>query len=81
MNENDLPEDENSIIFPNPVKDKFQIDGKNFSVEEMTLYDVSGKEIKSFRSSDADISEVPAGIYFLKVKTDSGELSKKIIKE
>lgn len=66
-------------VYPNPVLDKLTIkaDGKILKTE---LYSFEGKLIKSGNSSAFDFSSVPKGVYLLKVTTDKGISTHKIIK-
>ncbi len=58
-------------IYPNPTKDLLKIDASIFSAYTVKLLDLMGKEVdsKSFNGSsfDDDISNLPSGIYFVKV--------------
>lgn len=61
-------------IFPNPVQDYVNIESdKNFVVYE--IIDESGKMVvsKDFNSSKIDISNLKAGVYFIKLKSLSNE--------
>lgn len=83
---NSLSVDEFSMnkisVTPNPAQDFVNI---NFpqSVSDFTteLYDISGKLIlKSSNIEKLNISELHSGIYILKISTDNGTVSKRIIK-
>ncbi|WP_417428792.1 T9SS type A sorting domain-containing protein [Halpernia sp.] len=69
-------------VFPNPVSDVLNLDSTD-KVELMQLFDASGKLIKTFRNPEksANVSNLKKGIYVLKVKTDKGTSSTKIIKK
>lgn len=61
-------------IFPNPVQDYVNIESdKNFVAYE--IIDESGKMVvsKDFNSSKIDISNLKAGVYFIKLKSLSNE--------
>ncbi|RIA08620.1 putative secreted protein (Por secretion system target) [Flavobacteriaceae bacterium MAR_2010_72] len=68
---------------PNPVKSSFRV---NAIVNNLKLYDVSGKLVKTFEGhfsehNDFDISELNQGLYFAKIETNSGQTStSKLIK-
>ncbi|MDB4728527.1 aryl-sulfate sulfotransferase [Saprospiraceae bacterium] len=74
-------------IFPNPATDHFQIEIEfnKFTEFNMELYDSSGKKIKEFKGRNHFIrqsinsSSFPNGFYFLKVKTEMGVFTKRII--
>jgi len=66
-------------IFPNPVSQTLYIFTKQ-TLEIITLYDVLGKEVyASKHSNQIDVSRYQQGLYFLKVKTNMGSITKKII--
>ncbi|MBO6212553.1 T9SS-dependent choice-of-anchor J family protein [Algoriella sp.] len=69
-------------VYPNPVEADFKIDlpatAKNIKVE---VVDLTGKKVASFDKADSyNISNLPKGVYILKVKGDS-EFTQKIIKK
>jgi hypothetical protein len=69
---------------PNPVKNLLTIENSTV-IDEATLFSVTGKIIlnKKINSlhSDLDLSNVAAGIYLLKVKSEGREKTIKIVKE
>lgn len=73
-------------IYPNPTKDKLTIQfGMNFSNATGVLNNVLGQTIYDFYTVTAiheiDLSFLPTGIYFLKLKNISGQKTIKIVKE
>lgn len=68
------------VIYPNPVQDKLSVNRDFISVD---LFDITGKKISSFSYQDTpiDLSHVNEGVYILKILTDEGEFTNKIIKE
>ncbi len=68
--------EKNINIYPNPVKTDFFIDftSSDFKNIQSELYNSEGKRIKSFTLKEANslinISDIPSGIYFLKIRTD-----------
>jgi hypothetical protein len=71
-------------IYPNPASDIITIDTKTEIIESIKIFDISGKLINdygnSYSSSEKlDISNYAKGTYFLKVKTESGLTTKKIV--
>lgn len=81
--ENDIANNKFSI-YPNPAKDKFEV--INSTNEEFTVKVISTSgnviinEKKSFNSKSVNISNLPKGIYIVKVSTDSKTVTKKLIK-
>lgn len=69
-------------LYPNPSGTYFEIQNVNrISLETIELYDISGKKLKQFTVSERYvIDELVSGIYFVKIITESSEITKKIIK-
>ena len=66
--------------YPNPVQDKLFIDGPNGII---TLTTVGGRKVIEQTHdihSNVDFSALPSGIYVLKIATENGTVTKKIIK-
>ncbi|MFA6151675.1 MAG: T9SS type A sorting domain-containing protein [Chitinophagaceae bacterium] len=79
-------------IYPNPVKNQFTIslNLKSAAKVTATLYDISGREIKSLiaqnfsggsHSQQIDIKNLPAGTYLVKITADNTTVTQKIIVE
>jgi len=70
-------------IYPNPTKAELRIESGNLRVESVEIVDIAGKTLMSQMSSlsQINVANLPAGTYFVKLKTDKGELTKKVIKE
>jgi hypothetical protein len=69
---------ENIKIYPNPVKDELRIESGDLKIESVEILDLSGKKIST---NSIDVSPLPQGIYFVKLETEKGIVTKKIIKE
>jgi uncharacterized repeat protein (TIGR03803 family) len=71
-------------IYPNPVQGLIYID-KNLDVKinKLSIYNIVGGLVKQFKPSQTElqINELPTGVYLLKIETNQGNISKKIIKE
>ena len=78
-------------VYPNPTSGELRI--KNYelgigtlSEVEVEVFDIYGKKLSSNHLINTssnhliNISGLPAGVYFLKISTDAGEVVKKIIK-
>jgi hypothetical protein len=62
------------------VQNTFQIKTSE-KVDEVSLYSVTGKKVAHFNSQqDYDISQIPTGIYFVKIQSNKGESIQQIIK-
>ncbi|MET2985845.1 alpha-amylase family glycosyl hydrolase [Aureibaculum conchae] len=69
-------------IYPNPVTDEFKI---NHQTNTVNIYDISGRLVKSFKgnfeSNNAfDISDLKPAFYLLKLQSEQGVATKKLIK-
>jgi uncharacterized repeat protein (TIGR01451 family) len=74
----------NFAYYPNPVKNVLTF-SNTLTIDEITLISIKGetiltKKINALRS-EIDLSNISAGVYFLKVKSDGKEKTIKIIKE
>lgn len=72
-------------VYPNPVKDVLNIKaGESLSIEKIEVTDINGRVIyinhKAGNSTEIQASDWTNGIYILKVFTDKGVHSEKIIK-
>jgi hypothetical protein len=71
--------------YPNPSNGQVNLTMTNPRNAMVTITDVLGNELKhySFKASDMnpsiDLGDYKDGIYFIKVKTDAGESSKRIV--
>lgn len=75
---------ENAIqLYPNPSNGQVFINGNQMAMDKVTIYDVCGKMIKTVPAEDTmlsiDLSDCPAGVYFVKISTKSGEVTKKLM--
>ncbi|MBS4060102.1 MAG: T9SS type A sorting domain-containing protein [Bacteroidetes bacterium] len=72
-------------VYPNPTKDILNIDFGNENIQNVTLVQSAGKELKTYIMNDKiskiDLSDFESGIYFLKIKTSSSTIIKKIVIE
>jgi hypothetical protein len=79
---------ENSIyVYPNPSNGIFTLVSGSNEIDEIKVFDVTGKVImskKEFSSSDSqifiDITSASQGIYFLKITANNQSIVKRIIK-
>ena len=61
-------------IYPNPSKNNIFIDSKD--LQTINIYDISGMLVKQLANTNhqIDISNLKAGIYFLKAESVDGEI-------
>jgi len=74
----------NSRIYPNPATDKIYIECTNNNAIEISLFDIAGKQVRQpikteNPKTEIDVRTLHQGIYFVKVNTSEGVLTKKIV--
>ena len=73
-----------TVLFPNPATNNVNINC-NCNIKKVELLDVQGRLLstKSVNSNQTmlDISSYNNGVYFVKVISDKGETTEKVIKE
>jgi hypothetical protein len=70
-------------IYPNPATDLLSVDVGELEAGNLSLYNMVGqlqlKKAIDSRVNTLDVSIFPAGTYFIKVSTDEGSISKKVL--
>ena len=67
-------------IYPNPTSEHIKIDGVD-GVTKIKVFNLQGKLIKEVDANQANIKELPAGMYLVNFYTDFNVFSRKIIKK
>lgn len=70
-------------VYPNPASSAIEMRvGDAVSSDEFEIYDINSRKVNALKNADntVNVSELQAGVYFLKVKTANGVLSAKFIK-
>ena len=80
------------VIFPNPVRDKFEVRSGEFGIELIEVYDLTGKKLIEKHiptrpaggpagndNIEVDVSGIEPGMYVCKIMVEGMFLSKKII--
>ncbi|MBQ5856140.1 MAG: S8 family serine peptidase [Bacteroidales bacterium] len=85
VNVNEYSHNANVNIYPNPANDKIYIVAET-EIEDVVVYDVYGRlqDYKTTRlqgSVTVDVTKLNAGIYFIKINTNEGNIVKRIIKQ
>ncbi len=70
-------------LYPNPVKNILHLDTNTITIKNALLYSIEGKLISQFTISNNTINlkNLTSGLYFLKLVSDKGSITKKIIKQ
>lgn len=72
---------EDVTIYPNPTSSKLTIQSDE-QIEVISITDFSGKVIETNCTTNSiDVSDLPNGIYFLRLQTVNGVSSKRFVKE
>ncbi|MDD3281712.1 MAG: T9SS type A sorting domain-containing protein, partial [Bacteroidales bacterium] len=74
--------DQELRLYPNPSNYKFTLDNGQSLMKEVYLYDVMGRNVQHLPvnapSTTIDVSDLPNGIYVVKINTASGVLVRKV---
>ncbi|HLG35531.1 MAG TPA: T9SS type A sorting domain-containing protein [Bacteroidia bacterium] len=84
-------------LFPNPATNEIKVQSLKFKVEAVEIYDVVGGKVYSLVDSrllsvaqqlstnhyqlTLNISNLPSGMYFVRIRTENGSVTKKLIKQ
>jgi len=73
-------------VYPNPTTGQLTIDNGQLTIKSVEIYDVVGRKLFEQKENltvlqSYDLTVLSAGIYFVKIKTDLGEVVKKVVKE
>jgi len=70
-------------VYPNPTRGLVSIQvSLEYTIENMNIYSVTGKQLRSYNVAQKliDLRNLSKGVYFIRIKTDKGAVTKKIIK-
>jgi len=72
-------------IYPNPTTGELRVTSYGLRVTGIEIYDISGKKFNSkfnIQNSEfvTDISDFPAGVYFIQLQTEQGTVTKRFVK-
>ena len=69
-------------VFPNPANNQITLDNGQGVMKEVYVYDIMGKEVRHLAVQGTlttiDVSNLQNGIYFLKINTEQGILTRKV---
>ena len=84
-NINDIEHNSALNIYPNPVEDELFL-ATEIHIEEIAIYDIYGRETISQQANETtsqqviNVDDLNSGVYFVKIKTDDGNIVKRFIK-
>jgi len=71
-------------LYPNPTNGKCTIRSEEYAIVNVEVYDVFGKRLESLQVNDYQIdislSVRAAGVYFVRVTTKQGTITKRVVK-
>ena len=74
----------NVTVAPNPTTGVVRVSSSKFQVSGVDVYDVYGKLLNTMSANDGmvevDLGQYAAGVYFLRVSTESGMVTKRVVK-
>jgi len=73
-------------VFPNPTTGQLRVTSDELQVAGIEIFDIYGKMLLTRTSHitseiTVDISEFSSGVYFVKIRTEAGEVVRKVLKE
>jgi len=76
---------ENIKIYPNPTTGELKVECGTLRVDGIDVFDMNGKKISLITSQisnliSINISDFPAGVYFIQLQTEQGNITKKFVK-
>ncbi|MDR1725135.1 MAG: T9SS type A sorting domain-containing protein [Bacteroidales bacterium] len=76
---NGIAEITNISLYPNPAKDVINIEGEK--INSIEVVDLLGKVVYQGKETAIDVSNLARGNYFVRVQTENGTITKKVIVE
>ena len=81
---NDYTLDNSVTVFPNPTSGLVQIKNGEWRMENVEVYDAYGKLLNTMNVNDhtvnLDLSGYAKGTYFVRVTTERGVVTKRVVK-
>jgi subtilisin family serine protease len=71
------------LVYPNPTSGRLHVTSDALHVTDVEVFDIYGRKqshVSRVTSNEIDISELAAGEYFVKITTETGVVTKKVIK-
>jgi len=72
-------ESETVSVYPNPVRDRLSVKGEN--IQSVEVFNLVGQKIMTTEETCIDLSDLNEGVYFLRVVSPSGIVTKRIVKQ
>ncbi|MFV0571598.1 MAG: T9SS type A sorting domain-containing protein [Xanthomarina gelatinilytica] len=72
------PTENQLLLYPNPAEEVFYVSSK-VPIAQLTLYDVSGKQIAKTNATQMKVEHLSAGVYFVKISTETNHTVKRLV--
>ncbi|PWH86847.1 T9SS type A sorting domain-containing protein [Brumimicrobium oceani] len=73
------------LMYPNPAQNEIAVSLEGFIIKNITLLDINGRKVLKQQVNESfaniNISSLNLGVYFIKIETEKGMLTKKLIVE
>ena len=76
----ELPAPISVSLFPNPAQHQIQVQVEGANLQKITMTDILGREFRIPIENPIDISFLKPGVYLVRLETDKGVVSKKLVK-
>lgn len=70
-------------LYPNPANNQLFFDTNNLTINSVSIYGVDGKLVKQqndLNNNSINISDLTSGVFFVKIASEEGTITKRIIK-
>ena len=74
---------DNIKIYPNPTTHQLTIESEKLTFNEIEVITITGLKVKSFQQNikTINVSDLPTGIYFIKLFSEEKVFTKKFVKQ
>ena len=77
---------ENFVLYPNPADKQLIIKNEKFKINRVVLIDVLGKEVINMQQNNVNeatinVAKIAAGVYQVRIETDNGIFTSKVVKQ
>ena len=77
--------DNSVVVYPNPTRGTVQVENTQSDIQQVMMYDAYGKLLStvevSGNNATLDLSGYADGLYFMRVTTDKGVVTKRVVKQ
>ena len=77
--------DNSVVVYPNPTRGTVQVENTQSDIQQVMMYDAYGKMLSTVEvsgsSATIDLSGYADGLYFMRVTTDKGVVTKRVVKQ